>query len=142
MLSSELARNLLESAAPAPDSRPHVLLVEDDDLVRKATARLLNAEGYRVTTASSLPEAIACLGDVSCDVGLLITDYHLGNSKTGIDIVSVARERLGSDFKAVVVTGDTSSEIRDLKRDQHLRVISKPIDADELLAILAALTTA
>jgi len=140
MLSSDLARSLRESAA-SPDSRPHVLLVEDD-VVRKATARLLNAEGYRVTTASSLAEAIACLREASCDVGLLITDYHLGNSNTGIDIVSVARERLGSDFKAVVVTGDTSSEIRDLQCGQHLRLISKPIDADELLTIIASLANA
>jgi len=121
---------------------PHVLLVEDDDLVRKATARLLDAEGYPVTTASSLTEAITCLGERSCDVGLLITDYHLGNSNTGTEIVRIARERLGDDFKAVIVTGDTSSEIRDLQCDQRLRLISKPIDADELLALIATLTNA
>jgi two-component system CheB/CheR fusion protein len=128
--------------APAA-RRPHVLIVEDDEVVRTATRRFLTSVGYRVTTASSLAETVACLGGAGCeDVGLLITDYHLGGGNTGIEIVRVTRDRFGANFKAVLVTGDTSSEIRELQRDRHLRVISKPIDAEELLGILESLANA
>jgi hypothetical protein len=37
------------------------------------------------------------------------------------------------------LTGDTSSAVRDLRRDSRLRIASKPINADELLAMLQAL---
>jgi CheY-like chemotaxis protein len=126
-----------------PPRRPNVLIVEDDEIVRPATRRFLISEGYRVTTVSSLAEAIACLGGAASeDVWLLITDYHLGGGNTGIEIVRMARDRFGADFKAVLVTGDTSSVIRDLQRDRHLRVISKPIDAEELLGIPESLANA
>jgi hypothetical protein len=37
------------------------------------------------------------------------------------------------------VSGDTSSTLRDIKLDDHLRVVSKPIRADELLQLIATL---
>jgi hypothetical protein len=38
-----------------------------------------------------------------------------------------------------LITGDTSSAIRDLTVDDLVRVASKPIKADELLAIMREL---
>ena len=46
---------------------------------------------------------------------------------------------LGNSLRAVITTGDTSSAIRQLPRDPHLRFASKPVRADELLALLRAL---
>jgi len=40
------------------------------------------------------------------------------------------------------MTGDTSSAMKEVPRDPRLRVASKPIDADELLALLRALLAA
>ena len=40
------------------------------------------------------------------------------------------------------MTGDTSSAMKELPRDPHLRVASKPIKADELLTLLRALLAA
>jgi hypothetical protein len=39
----------------------------------------------------------------------------------------------------VLVTGDTSSAIRHLQRDEGLSVISKPINSDELAQLLQRL---
>jgi two-component system, sensor histidine kinase len=49
---------------------------------------------------------------------------------------------LGSLLKAVLMTGDTSSAIKDLPRDPYLRLASKPVQADELLTLLRALLAA
>jgi two-component system, sensor histidine kinase len=43
----------------------------------------------------------------------------------------------GSDVRAVLVTGDTSTAI--LPRDSRLRLASKPLNAEELLSILREL---
>jgi signal transduction histidine kinase len=117
---------------------PHVLLVDDDQAVREATRMLLTVEGYRVTAVSSLTEALQKARD-DARLDLLITDYHLGEGETGLQIIAALRELLGLPLKAVLVTGDTSSAIRGLPLDPCLRITSKPVLADELLTLLREL---
>jgi DNA-binding response OmpR family regulator len=114
------------------------LLVEDDPAVRKATAMLLKVEGYRVTQAGSLAEARKAVRELQ-DIDVVVTDYHLTAGETGIQVIAAARDSRGASLKAVLVTGDTSSAVRDLSCDSHLRIASKPINADELLALMKAL---
>ncbi len=117
----------------------HVLLVEDDASVRMATGMLLRVEGYKVTAVASIAEAMERAND---GFDLLVTDYHLDNGETGLQLISAMRERLGStSLKSVLLTGDTSSIVKDAPRDPFLKIASKPIDADELLTLLRALIT-
>jgi two-component system, sensor histidine kinase len=85
----------------------HILLVEDDPAVRSATRLLLKAEGYRVTTATSLAQAMECARDTP-ELDLLITDYYLAGGETGKQVVSSVREMRGNAIKAIMITGDTS----------------------------------
>jgi two-component system CheB/CheR fusion protein len=118
---------------------PHVLLVEDDAAVRNATRMLLAVEGFRVTTASSLAEAVGQAAKHS-DIQLLVTDYHLTNEETGVQVIAAVRRQLAADLKAVLITGDTSSAMRKIEHDGRLlRMTSKPIHADELLGLLREL---
>jgi CheY-like chemotaxis protein/two-component sensor histidine kinase len=119
-------------------AKPHILLVEDDEGVRNATRMLLKVEGYRVTAVSSLAEAVRTAhGDERID--LLVTDYHLGNGETGTQVIAALRNALGVAVKAVLMTGDTSTAVRELPLDTRLRMASKPIKAEELLGLLKAL---
>jgi CheY-like chemotaxis protein len=126
------------SSAARQSGVPHVLLVEDDTGVRDATRLLLKVEGFRVTAVASLAEALttARLGD---DIALLVTDYHLGNDETGIQVISALRALLGRPVKAVLMTGDTSTAVRELSLEALVRVASKPIKAEELLTLMRAL---
>jgi PAS domain S-box-containing protein len=117
-----------------------VLLVEDDRAVRDATRMLLKAEGYRVTAVESMAEALQKAREENID--LLVTDYHLNGGETGTEVIAALRETLGIRLKAVLMTGDTSTAIQELPRDSHLRVASKPIQAEELLTLLRALLAA
>ncbi len=119
--------------------RQHVLLVEDDPAVRDATRMLLRVEGYRVTAVASVNEALAHAGE---HIDMLLTDYHLSDGQTGLHLITALRESLGVSLKAVLMTGDTSSALKETPRDPYLRIASKPIDADELLAMLRALRAA
>ncbi len=141
--SSELAQTSPASVSGTwPQlGRSRVLLVEDDPGVRDATRLLLKVEGYRVTAVSSLAEALEKALEQP-DIDLLVTDYHLSDGETGTQVIAELRERLGVSLRAVLMTGDTSSAIRELPRDPHLRIASKPIKADELLTLLRALITA
>jgi len=105
--------------------------------VRDATRILLSVEGYRVTAVSSLSEALRQTENGAPD--LLIADYHLRDGELGAEVIRALRQRPSADVKAVLVTGDTSIAIKQIPNDPNLRIASKPISAEELLALLKAL---
>jgi len=70
---------------------------------------------------------------------LLITDYHLAEGELGTQIIAAVHESTGTEVKAVLVTGDTSTLVKQMSANPHLRIASKPINAEELLAMLTAL---
>jgi PAS domain S-box-containing protein len=121
-------------------AKSRVLLVEDDLAVRDATRLLLKVEGYQVLPVASLAEALQKVREVD-GVDLLVTDYHLRDGETGIQVITALRETLGTRLKAVLITGDTSTAIKELPSDPNLRIASKPIKAEELLGILRTLLT-
>jgi PAS domain S-box-containing protein len=120
---------------------PRVLLVEDDKSVRDATRLLLTVEGYQVTGVATLGEALEHAARQHV-IDLLVTDYHLANGETGTAVISALRESLGKHLKAVLITGDTSSAVKELPRDPFMRIASKPVQADELLTLMRALLAA
>jgi two-component system, sensor histidine kinase len=131
------------AATPAPVRRgvalaPRVLLIDDDPAVRSATAMLLKVEGYGVVAAASLAEAVAHVRD-DPGIALLVTDYHLQGGETGTEVIAAVRTVLGRDVHAVLITGDTSSTIRELRADERVHLVSKPIQADQLLELLKTL---
>ena len=137
-----LLREAAHSAEPRTAGmsahRPHVLLVEDDQAVRCATTMLLKVAGYRVIEAACLSQATAQAREHQ-NLDLLITDYHLGSTETGMDVIRAVRAEVGPDLKALLVTGDTSSAVKDLEHDANTRIASKPINADEFLRLLELL---
>jgi PAS domain S-box-containing protein len=115
-----------------------LLLVEDNASVRRATSMLLELDGYHVTSVASLAEALQHVREDN-RVDLLVSDYHLGDGETGTQVIAALREELGTSLPSVLTTGDTSSAIKHLPVDPRLRITSKPIQAEELLALLREL---
>jgi PAS domain S-box-containing protein len=125
---------------PRPDDHGDcsILLVEDDAGVRKATQMFLQCEGYRVTTAASLAEALECCRQMPA-IDLILSDYHLAGTR-GTEVIAALRKHAGVQLPSILMTGDTSTVIRDLPHDDRQRIISKPVDADELLDLIGILT--
>ncbi len=119
----------------------HILLVEDDAAVRTATTLLLKSEGYVVSAAESLTDALERVREM-IQVDLILTDYHLPDGESGLDVIAAIRAELAKPLKAVLITGDTSSAVAEIRRDPLLRVASKPIRAEDLLQILSELANA
>jgi two-component system, sensor histidine kinase len=114
-----------------------ILLVEDDPAVQAATRLLLKVEGYRVLLAATQAEAVQCAREQPVD--LLITDFHLAGGETGTQVIIEVRKAVGGPIKAILMTGDTSSVVQELQGDELLRIVSKPIQAEELLDLIASL---
>ena len=126
------------AAAVQADGVFKVLLVEDEPGVRNAMRILFKMEGFHVTAVAGAGEALSLLRH-DPDFDLLVTDYHLEADRTGTEVIAAAREVFGASLKAILVTGDTSSVVRELRADANLRIASKPVNSNELLSLVRTL---
>lgn len=132
-----VARPHLHDARPERSSQVRrIFLVEDDAGVRQAERLLLEAEGCAITTASSVTEARLKLDEHSSSVDLLICDFHLGGGDTCLELIAAFRQRVSASLPVILLTGDTSSAIRALAHDERWRIASKPLQAEQLLALM------
>ena len=136
----DLASVRLPVAGRRPSRDAHVLLVEDNASVRGALRRLLRLEGYDATAVASLSQALRHVQNGN-GVDLLICDYHLENGQNASEVLATLREMLGVALRTIVITGDTSSAIKQLPSDPHVRVMSKPIESEELMRVIRSLAT-
>ena len=112
-----------------------VLLVDDDDAVRRSTRQLLESLGYVVDDAHSASTALAALSSGS-GVDLVVSDVRMPGT-TGPELLRRLRV-LVPGLPAVFVTGYT----HDLAGAEDLRdvpVLTKPYDVDQLVEVLATL---
>jgi two-component system, sensor histidine kinase len=114
----------------------HVMVVDDNPTVLAATCSLLESVGYRVTAVSSIAEALK-QAHADNDITVLVADYHLANGERGTEAIRAIRSVLGQYLRGLLLTGDTSSGMQKAAREHEVRLISKPIKADEFLALLA-----
>lgn len=128
------------SAHAAFSQKPHILVVDDDPAMLVASRLLLKAEGFRVSSAPGLAEAVR-LAREHDDIKVIVSDYHLGKGELGTQVIEAVREIRGVGLGAVLLSGDTSMEIINsiAKIDAGIGVASKPIKADDLLGLLARL---
>ena len=132
----EPQRTRAPAAGTAAGSK-RILLVEDDASVRDATSMLLRVEGYRVSAVGSLSDALRAVAQEAPD--LLVADYHLAEGELGTEVIAALRQRVRPELKSILLTGDTSAEIKEMRTDPDLRILSKPVDAEELLRLLQVL---
>lgn len=136
MRAVETTLSIETSPRKAPVFR--ILLVEDDDAVRRSTDFFLRVSGYRVASAGSLEEALGIAStDPSADI--LITDFHLPNGRTGLNVIEHVRAVVGRDLPVVLTTGDTSIDRSDLPADSRLRFTPKPVNTNHLLFLIEEL---
>jgi CheY-like chemotaxis protein len=122
----------------ADRAKPRILLVEHDAAVLDSTRLLLKAVGYTAVTAASAAEAHQKIDQVRPDL-VVVGDYGLGAGETGDRVIASLRAKLGAGLKAILVTGDASSAPKSLHADRNLRVVSEPLEAEQLLALLTEL---
>jgi signal transduction histidine kinase len=102
-----------------------VLLVDDDDAVRKGMAATLGGLGYRVLEAADARNALRRLGEEEVDI--LVTDYAMPGM-TGVELIGRAREKR-RDLRGLLITGYADLPPGERK---DVALLHKPFSAEEL----------
>jgi CheY-like chemotaxis protein len=115
-----------------PDGHETVLVVEDEEPVRRIARRLLTQHGYTVLEAKSAEGGLELLATVSEHVHLLLSDVVLPGLG-GREFAARAQD-LRPDLRVRFMTGYTDdTHLRRLLEDQRVAVIHKPFHRDTLL---------
>jgi two-component system C4-dicarboxylate transport response regulator DctD len=118
---------------------PTVALVDDDEDLRAATAQLLGLNGFAVLPFADAGSALATIG--ADFPGVVVTDVRMPGM-SGIELFHALRKR-DDELPVLLVTGhgDVQMAVEVLKAGAW-DFLTKPFDADALLAAVARAITA
>ena len=122
----------IASPAHAQGDGEKILLVEDEEPVRRLVTRILEAAGYEVEAVASGAEALKAL-DQEARVDLLLTDV-LMPGMSGVELADRVTS-LRSGLRVLLMSGYAEDVVApDVKTDPKYRLLSKPFDKKSLLA--------
>ena len=115
----------------------HILIVDDDPVIRSNSGRLLSAKGHTVVEAESGDQALKYVDETAVD--LVIMDIVMPN-KGGMEAI-MEIHALHPRIPAIVMSGKvllgTGAVVNLIERYGSKAILSKPFTADELLAAVA-----
>jgi two-component system, NtrC family, response regulator HydG len=109
-----------------------VLVVDDQDVERRAMATFLKSEGLSVLGAESADKAI---GYVDENIDVVLSDLHMGDV-SGMDLLNLWKKRNPST-QFILLTGDNSinTAVKAIKSGAF-HYVTKPVNPTELVSIV------
>lgn len=113
--------------------RPSVLIIDDDKGMCKTLSRILELDGYNITTVNTASEGIDLVKERDWNIALL--DIKLPDIE-GVELLGIIRST-APDLSVIMMTAYASTEnaIRALNRGADA-FVTKPFDIEELRAIV------
>lgn len=118
-------------STPAPHGTETILLVEDEEQVRRIVHEILETQGYQVLVAVNGEEALAIAQQHEGEIDLMITDVVMPQmgGRESVERLSPLRPRM----RVLYMSGYTDDAIvRHGLIDEQLQFIGKPFTADAL----------
>jgi DNA-binding response OmpR family regulator len=119
------------------DSRPLVLVVEDEPLIGLSVEDGLNEAGYEVRLISEGVEALHELESAAQTIVALVTDVRLQGDKDGWQVARRARE-LNPLLPVVYMSGDSAID-HTSQGVPHSIMVQKPFAAAQIVTAVSTL---
>ena len=125
-----------------------ILLVDDEPSILEGLRALLLEWNCEVRTAYDIDTALAQIEDWSTPPDLLISDLHLGQNLSGLDVMDAVSRRYRCDplhpaFARLLVTGETRPDRIEAITSKRIPVLFKPVAPQRLReAMLASVLAA
>jgi len=113
-----------------------IVLLEDDELIRRATERMLRRFGADVVTGSSSGEVLQAMAARALSPDCVIADYWLSDAENGLSAASALRAAAKGPLRGLIITGDLSSAVADDVARAGFRLLRKPVNVDTFLDAL------
>lgn len=124
----------MEEGAQAPGPRPiHILVVEDELLIRMFVSDALRDEGYRVIEAFNGDEAADILKAGKL-VDLVFSDVRMPGSLDGIGLLRLIKDRF-SELPVILASGHLDPSVG--LAEGAIRFVPKPYDVGTILDLVA-----
>jgi two-component system cell cycle sensor histidine kinase/response regulator CckA len=121
-----------------PAVRPLVVLVEDEELIRRLLERVLESAEYEVLVAARGDQALRMIEKRVGEIAVLLTDLVMPGM-SGLELARAARE-LQPDLPVLCMSGYSEQTVRDRGGDDaEVDFIGKPFAPGELTDRIAAL---
>jgi len=114
-----------------------VLLVEDEDMVRKVVVRMLLSRGFQVTTATNAREAKLLFNAANGEFDLLISDVMIPEGN-GPELARELSERCPA-LRVLFVSGYTGWSDAGGLDAERVRFLTKPFGSAELTEMIEEL---
>jgi DNA-binding NtrC family response regulator len=110
-----------------------ILVVDDDQNIRKVLRDFLDKEGFHVLTASDVDKALPFID--AQDLDLIVTDLKMPG-KSGMDLLTLCHEKRPA-VPVIMVTafGNVEAAVTAMKKGAY-DFITKPFDENELLNVI------
>ncbi|MEO6436941.1 MAG: sigma-54 dependent transcriptional regulator [Tepidisphaeraceae bacterium] len=109
-----------------------VLVVEDQEIERRAISQILKAEGFTVFGADSADKA---LGYVDENIDVVLSDLHMGDV-SGIDLLQLWKKRQpATQFILLTGHGNVDTAVSAIKSGAF-DYVTKPVNPDELVLLI------
>ena len=128
----------VEQMQPKAGTRPVVLIVEDELLVRMDAVEVIEADGFEVVEAKNADDAIAILEQRN-DIGLIFTDIDMPGSMDGLKLAHFVKDRW-PPIKIIATSGHAKITANDLPEGG--RFMPKPYNPTEIADAIHELISA
>lgn len=113
------------------DATNMVLILDDDEVGRRALSICLASSGYEPTEASDGIEALSLLQTGS--YVLVITDYRM-SGLNGLELLHIVKRTWS--IPVLLISGDLNEGEELVARSSDIRVLRKPFDPDILIPMV------
>jgi two-component system, sensor histidine kinase len=117
-----------------------VLVIDDDPFVLNGLSLFLANEGHRVHSVSTAAQGVQDVQDGLFKPDVIVADYHLSATDTGIDFINRLWMLLGIRIPAILISGRLDSGVTRQAADLGITVVAKPIMPDVLSRLVAELS--
>jgi hypothetical protein len=114
------------------------LVVENEPDVRHAMLSLLETWGASAVDAANGREALRRVEELGVAPDVILADCHLGAGADGLEVIRTLRGRYG-DVPAILITADRTEALARRAVAARVQMLTKPVQATRLRAMLAGL---
>jgi CheY-like chemotaxis protein len=114
------------------DSRPAIMVVDDETDIRDLLVEWLGDDGYRVVTAADPTAALALLAGCP-EVGLLLTDVVMPGGLNGFDLARRA-QALRPTLKVIFISAYSMAETVLHARSASEAILRKPFRHEQVMS--------